>query len=381
MVLSHLFIAGHGKQKDGSFDPGASGYIKKGEHKYVKEDLFPAMKKYVPKGEKVIFFSDHKVNSYGDLVALAKKYNAKTVTEVHFDAHTLGSSARGGHVIVHSNFKPDKVDLALRDAIKKMVGVRYSHKGHEGISGRNNLYNVNVAAQNGVNYRLIELGFGTNKTDADIMVKKVDEYAKELIKAVTGSVASKSNTNTSTSNKKPSNSAKSNAKGDMKTGSIVVYLQSIGEPYSFAHRQKLAAKHGIKNYTGTASQNKRLLSILRGSKASNKPSNTNTSSKPKTSTTASIKRMADEVIAGKHGSGHANRRKSLGVDQATYEKVRAEVNRRSGVKTASKGKSISQMATEVLAGKHGNGHANRRRSLGVNQATYDKVRAEVNRRS
>src|SRR5699024_8057173 len=94
-----------------------------------------------------------------------------------------------------------------------------------------------------------------------------------------------SNTNTSKSNKKPSNSAKSNAKGDMKTGSIVVYLQSIGEPYSFAHRQKLASKHGIKNYSGTASQNKRLLSILRGSTASNKPSNTKPSSKPKTPTT------------------------------------------------------------------------------------------------
>src|SRR5690625_857856 len=101
-----------------------------------------------------------------------------------------------------------------------MVGVSYINKGYEGISGRNKLYNVNDAAQNGVNYRLIELGFGTNKTDADIMVKKVDEYAKELIKAVTGGVASKSNTNTSTSNKKPSNSAKSNAKGDMKTGKI-----------------------------------------------------------------------------------------------------------------------------------------------------------------
>src|SRR5699024_9674827 len=158
-------------------------------------------------------------------------------------------------------------------------------------------------------------------------------------------------------NKKPSNSAKSSAKGDMKTGSIVVYLQSIGEPYSFAHRQKLAAKHGIKNYSATASQYKRLLSILRGSTATSKPTTTKPSTKPTPSTSASIKRMADEVIAGKHGSGHANRRKSLGVDQATYEKVRAEVNRLSGVKTASKGKSISQMATEVLAGKHGQGHA------------------------
>ena len=193
--------------------------------------------------------------------------------------------------------------------------------------------------------------------------------------------ASKSVNSSKSSAPTKTTTPKSTGKGDMKTNSIVVYLQSIGEPYSLAHRKKLASKYGINNYTGTAAQNTRLLSIIRGSTASSKSSNTKPSSKPKTSTTASIKRMADEVIAGKHGSGHVNRRKSLGVNQATYEKVRAEVNRRAGVKAAPKGKSVSQMASEVIAGKHGNGHANRRRSLGVNQATYNKVRAEVNRRS
>ena len=44
------------------------------------------------------------------------------------------------------------------------------------------------------------------------------------------------------------------------------------------------------------------------------------------------------------------------------------------------GKSISTMASEVIAGKHGNGHANRQRSLGIDAATYARVRAEVNRR-
>lgn len=43
-------------------------------------------------------------------------------------------------------------------------------------------------------------------------------------------------------------------------------------------------------------------------------------------------------------------------------------------------KSIGQMANEVIAGKHGNGHTARRRSLGINNATYQKVRAEVNKR-
>src|SRR5690606_397968 len=45
--------------------------------------------------------------------------------------------------------------------------------------------------------------------------------------------------------------------------SIVDYLKSIGVDSSFANRKKLAEKHGIKNYTGTASQNLQLLRILR----------------------------------------------------------------------------------------------------------------------
>lgn len=100
----------------------------------------------------------------------------------------------------------------------------------------------------------------------------------------------------------------------------------------------------------------------------------------------SINQMASEVIAGKHGNGHANRRKSLGISQAEYNKVRAEVNKRAGVSTSQskpkpKTKTIAQMAQEVIAGKHGNGHANRRKSLGISQAEYNKVRAEVNNRT
>src|SRR5690625_4302635 len=106
-----------------------------------------------------------------------------------------------------------------------------------------------------------------------------------------------------------------------------------------------------------------------------------TVSKPKT-TNKSISQMAQEVIDGKHGNGHENRRRSLGIDKATYEKVRAEVNRRlTGKSTIKKPtKSISRMATEIIQGKHGNGHEQRRKSLGIDRATYEKVRKEVNMR-
>src|SRR5699024_9906392 len=96
----------------------------------------------------------------------------------------------------------------------------------------------------------------------------------------------------------------------------------------------------------------------------------------------SVSAMATEVIRGDHGNGHANRRRSLGVSGSVYEQVRAEVNRRlAGGSTSTPAlRSVSAMATEVIRGDHGNGHANRRRSLGVSGSVYEQVRAEVNRR-
>jgi N-acetylmuramoyl-L-alanine amidase len=65
----------------------------------------------------------------------------------------------------------------------------------------------------------------------------------------------------------PSKPATSAPKGDMKTDSIVTYLNSIGQDSSYPAREKLAAKHGIKGYKGSAAQNLQLLAILRSGKA------------------------------------------------------------------------------------------------------------------
>ena len=46
--------------------------------------------------------------------------------------------------------------------------------------------------------------------------------------------------------------------------SIVDYLKSVGIDSSFENRKKLAEENGIKNYTGKANQNTKLLNILRG---------------------------------------------------------------------------------------------------------------------
>lgn len=182
-----LLIAGHGENKNGSFDPGATGIITKGEHRYYEQNFFPAVKKFLSKDSNVILFSEYNVYDYKNLVTLADKYGKDTIViEMHYDAGS--SSASGGHVIVHSAYAPDKYDLAIRDVIEKHIGVRYEHKGHKGISGRDNLGNCNRAKAAGLNYRLVELGFGTNKKDADTMVNNVNAIAKDFVEALIGKV-------------------------------------------------------------------------------------------------------------------------------------------------------------------------------------------------
>lgn len=265
-MTRHLLIAPHGRRPNGSFDPGATGFIAKGEHRYVKEDLFPAMRKFLPKDHNIVFFDDYNVFAHGNIVDLAKRFNADEVTEIHFDA-TGSAAASGGHVIIYSGYAPDAVDLALRDVIDDMVGIRYEHRGHRGISGRNNLANVNRTANAGITYRLLELGFGTNKNDAKIMTENVEEYAKKLVEVFAGKTADKQPEKVAPAPKQQTKSS-SSTKPDMQTDSVVDYLTSIGRDSSFSNRKRLAAQHGIRNYTGTAAQNTQLLNALRGSGSS-----------------------------------------------------------------------------------------------------------------
>src|SRR5699024_4226456 len=102
-----------------------------------------------------------------------------------------------------------------------------------------------------------------------------------------------------------------------------------------------------------------------------------TPSKPNNPANKTIEQLADEVIAGKHGTGEA-RKKALG---SNYQAVQNLVNKKlGGNKSKPKPKkTINQMAQEIIAGKQGAGHANRRNSPGTSQSEYSAVRAEVKR--
>lgn len=92
--------------------------------------------------------------------------------------------------------------------------------------------------------------------------------------------------------------------------------------------------------------------------------------------TKSIGEIANEVIAGKWGSGtdRKNRLSAAGYD---YNTVQAEVNRKLS-NTSSELKSIEVIAKEVIAGKWGNGET-RKKNLEAAGYIYSKVQAAVNK--
>ena len=139
-------------------------------------------------------------------------------------------------------------------------------------------------------------------------------------------------------------------------------LKKAGCPYSYEEvRAKVNASYGVKTTTTTSTP------VV----------------KP-VIPTKSLDDWAREVMSGKHGSGHANREASLKRSGCTYayEQVRTRVNELSGVKTvqSTPQKSLDDWAREVKAGKHGNGHSNREKSLKQAgcQYSYSQVRARVN---
>lgn len=89
-----------------------------------------------------------------------------------------------------------------------------------------------------------------------------------------------------------------------------------------------------------------------------------------------VQEIAQEVVAGKWGNG-ADRKRRLRAAGYDPDEVQTVVN--SLLRPASTRKSISQIAQEVIAGKWGNG-ASRKQKLEQAGYDYQQVQAEVNRR-
>ena len=174
-----LLVAGHGQG-----DPGANsgGY----NERDTMRQLVDKIKALIPNEVDVY---DKSLDMFQQTRAGGGMYTTKyrNIIEFHMDA--AGSGASGGHVIIYKGYKPDSLDNRLANAIKQRVGwIRPN-----GFDGRNNLLNLNVAAQRGISYRLLELGFITNASDRNKIIAEMDETARAIANAISNEQASKPN--------------------------------------------------------------------------------------------------------------------------------------------------------------------------------------------
>lgn len=177
-MVKVLVIAGHGKKPSGVYDSGATGngFTEAG---FIRDYFIPAMKEVAPNN--IDFFTDKNFFAY----RLANSISGyDEIVELHLDA--ASPAAEDGHVIIYKNYKPDEMDLRIRDVVQKHVGVR----GKNGFTYRDNLYNLNVFARRGIGYRLVELAFITNKAEMNYLRANYREYAHDLVAAIIGAKVS-----------------------------------------------------------------------------------------------------------------------------------------------------------------------------------------------
>ena len=183
-----LIASGHGYADVGAVGNGTN------ERDFIRKYITPNVQKYLKQaGHSVDLYGGSKQDqnlytdtAYGERIGNHKDYGMywvhkqkyDIVVELHLDA--AGASASGGHVIISNQWPADKVDKDINNCLKATVGTI------RGIDPRNDLLNANVAGRLGTNYRLVEMGFITNKKDMNYLKKNYDKFSKELAGAING---------------------------------------------------------------------------------------------------------------------------------------------------------------------------------------------------
>lgn len=167
--MTKLFvIAGHG-----AGDPGACA----GGHSEAALVRMLAVR-IADIGGSDVKLGDMSVNWYREnYIGKGKCPKGVPVLELHLDSST-SASAKGGHVIIHGAYSPDRYDNALADFISEEFPGRA-----QSIVKRTDLLNAKRAASMGVNYRLLECCFISNASDRRKLIDQMDAVARGILRA------------------------------------------------------------------------------------------------------------------------------------------------------------------------------------------------------
>lgn len=180
-----VLVAGHGYN-----DPGAVGNGTN-ERDFIRKNIIDNVVKYLRSAGHTVTLYDKKQDMYQDtaygynrgdtknygLYWVKNKLKPNAVIEFHLDWSS--GNASGGHVIKNA-YAADSIDKGIQKALEETVGTI------RGITTRNDLLNVNVAYNQNINYRLVELGFITSKKDMDYIKKNLQSFTKAIASGIHG---------------------------------------------------------------------------------------------------------------------------------------------------------------------------------------------------
>ncbi len=168
--MKKLFvIPGHGAGDSGAIGNGFE------EAERVRA-LATKIKEY---GGDNVILSDFNLNSYkSNIIGEGKVPTDCIILELHLDSSS-SKTAKGGHIIIHGDYKADKYDNSLAKMISTMFPGR-----SQIIVGRTDLANIKRAALKGYNYRLMECCFISNAQDMAKFNSNLDELAQKILQCV-----------------------------------------------------------------------------------------------------------------------------------------------------------------------------------------------------
>lgn len=199
--------------------------------------------------------------SLSNRVKTANNANADAYVSIHHNAG-IGGKAGGGTVVFYYSSKPERLAQAnsFYKAVvdkTKLVGNRAQKVVKKGFY---------VLANTKMPAFLIENGFMDSSTDVPIIL--TDEHAEKTAQGIIDFIVSeykltkkKATQKVSSANK--ATSGKYYPKCNKKYATIYSALTSIGVNGGFSNRKKIAKANKINGYVGTATQNTRMLNLLK----------------------------------------------------------------------------------------------------------------------
>ena len=228
----------------------------------ICEKIEIKLKEY--KGYELIRLDDPTGNKDVALNTRTKKANdfkADFYLSIHHNAGVNGGT--GGGIETYIYTKSSKASEEWQEALYKALIKHTGLKGNRADGTRK--ANLHECRESNMPCVLVECGFMDSKTDVPVILSTdfADDVADACVEVLVakGKLVKKEEPKPVT---KPSSIYFKKYTG--KSTSIADALKSIGAAYSFSYRTKIAKANNIKVYVGTASQNTKMLNLLKNGK-------------------------------------------------------------------------------------------------------------------